>query len=64
MIIQGIGEGIAIEVFVPIGHRAARIAVEADGEMAVISIDSNHLEALEMACKAARLELDARAVGP
>ena len=63
MIVQGIGSKDAIEIFVSPGQRFARIAVEADGEMAVISIDENHLEALEVACRAARLELTARSIG-
>ena len=42
----------------------ARITMEADGQILSISLNSNHLQALEAAVKAARLELDARAVGP
>lgn len=60
MVVQGIGTKDAVEVFVPLGARHARIAVEADGESAVISIDENHLEVLELQVRAARLELEAR----
>jgi hypothetical protein len=40
----------------------ARLTVEADDGMTSVSIDANHLEALETALRAARLELQARAV--
>lgn len=63
MIVQGIGSKEAIEVAVPRGSHNARIAVEADGEDAVISLDANHLRVLAQLANAAADELDARAVG-
>lgn len=64
MTIEGIGTRDSVTVEAPAGARAARLIVEADEDLAAISLDSNHLEALEAAVRAARLELDARAVSP
>ncbi len=44
--------------------RIARVIVEAEGALTSISLDQNHLEALELACRAARLEWQARSIGP
>jgi len=49
-------------VAVPRGQRIARVAVETDGESAVISLDSNSLRVLAKLAEAAADELDARAV--
>ena len=47
-----------------VADKFARITMEAEGAIMSISLDTNHLQALEFAVRAARLELDARAVGP
>ena len=62
MTIRGVGTREAIELDVAPSKRHARILIETDGEMVSITVDANHLEALEAACRATRLELGALAV--
>lgn len=61
MTINGVGSDECVTV-TTIQERAARLVVEAEGQIISISIDANHLQALEMALRAARLEIEARAV--
>ncbi len=64
MTIRGNGSDETIHVTTySTNDRIARVIVEAEGVLTSVSLDQNHLEALEMACRAARLELQARAVG-
>ena len=64
MKILGQGTGESIEVAVPDSNVGARIYIcEGDGMISAISVDQNHLQALEMAVRAARLELEARSIG-
>ncbi len=63
MTIRGTGTAEFIHVTTT-PERFARLHIEEDGRAVSISIDANHLQALEMAVRAARLELEARAVGP
>ena len=64
MTIQGIGAREEICIDVATGGRAARVTVEADGDLSSISLDANHLRVLAKLAEAAADELDARAVAP
>jgi hypothetical protein len=59
----GTDEAITVEPSALPAVMLARLTVEADDTVLSISIDTNHLYALETACRAARLEIEARAVG-
>lgn len=64
MTIRCIGERAEVRIDIPDAGLVARVYVSEGraGDSAVVSIDQNHLEALEIACRAARMELEARAV--
>ena len=65
MLIHGTGSS-RISVDTATGNRGEamlHVSEEGDDIDATIRLDANHLEALELAIKAARLELDVRAVG-
>lgn len=64
MTIQGTGTRDSVTVEAPAGARAARLIVEADEDLAAISLDANHLRVLAKLAEAAADELDARAVAP